>query len=44
MSEVEDHILGRPVVFRRGALAGTSAWANPFFERDHHAIEKKEEE
>jgi methylenetetrahydrofolate reductase (NADPH) len=39
----EEHMLDRPVVFRDSALAGTSAWANTFLERDHHAITKKEE-
>jgi methylenetetrahydrofolate reductase (NADPH) len=33
----EESLLERPVVFRNGALRGTSAWANTFLERDHHA-------
>jgi hypothetical protein len=36
-------MLDRPVVFRDSALAGTSAWANTFLERDHNATTKKEE-
>ena len=40
----EENMLNRPVVFRNGALAGTSAWANAFLERDHHASRKQEEE
>jgi methylenetetrahydrofolate reductase (NADPH) len=39
----ETKMLDRPVVFRDGALAGTSAWANTFLERDHYAKKKKEE-
>ena len=38
----ETTMLDRPVVFRNGALAGTSAWANTFLDRDHHAKKKKE--
>jgi methylenetetrahydrofolate reductase (NADPH) len=38
----ETNMLDRPVVFRNGALAGTSAWANTFLERDHHATKKRE--
>jgi methylenetetrahydrofolate reductase (NADPH) len=38
----EAHMLDRPVVYRDGALAGTSAWANTFLERDHFANRKKE--
>lgn len=30
-------MLDRPVVFTNGALRGTSAWANTFLGRDHHA-------
>ncbi|MAE62603.1 MAG: methylenetetrahydrofolate reductase [Planctomycetaceae bacterium] len=30
-------MLNRPVVFKDAALKGTSAWANTFLERDHHA-------
>ena len=33
----EERMLERPVVFRDGALRGTSAWANAFLGRDHHA-------
>lgn len=33
----EEAMLERPVVFRNGALRGTSAWANAFLGRDHHA-------
>jgi len=40
----EAKMLDRPVVFRDGALVGTSAWANMFLERDHHATKKKEGE
>ena len=32
----EEGMLHRPVVYRDGSLAGTSAWANTFMERDHH--------
>lgn len=31
----EEHMLDRPVVFKNGALQGTSAWGNTFRERDH---------
>jgi methylenetetrahydrofolate reductase (NADPH) len=37
----EEKLLERPVVFRNGALKGTSAWANTFLERDHHAQPKQ---
>ena len=33
----EETMLDGPVVFRNGALKGTSAWANAFLDRDHHA-------
>ncbi len=33
----EEQMLDRPVVFRDGALKGTSAWGNAFLDRDHHA-------
>jgi methylenetetrahydrofolate reductase (NADPH) len=33
----EEKMLDGPVVFKDGALKGTSAWANAFLERDHHA-------
>ncbi len=33
----EEEMLDRPVVIRNGALRDTSAWANAFLERDHHA-------
>ena len=39
----EANMLDRPVVFRNGALAGTSAWANTFLDRDHHATKKRRE-
>ena len=32
----EQRMLERPIVFRDGALRGTSAWANTFLGRDHH--------
>jgi len=32
----ETSMLDRPVVYKNGALQGTSAWANTFLERDHH--------
>ena len=32
----EEGMLHRPVVYRDGSLAGTSAWANTVMERDHH--------
>jgi len=38
----ETTMLDRPVVFRNGALAGTSAWANTFLGRDHYAKKKEE--
>jgi len=33
----EDGMLDRPVVFKNGALRGTSAWSNAFLDRDHNA-------
>ena len=33
-------MLNQPVVFKDGALKGTSAWANTFLQRDHHAKRK----
>ncbi|MBT3943396.1 MAG: methylenetetrahydrofolate reductase [Chloroflexi bacterium] len=33
----EGAMLERPVVFKNGALRGTSAWANTFLGRDHNA-------
>ncbi len=36
----EEKMLDRPVIFKDGALKGTSAWGNTFLERDHHAGEK----
>ena len=33
----EENMLERGVIFRDGALKGTSAWANNFLGRDHHA-------
>ncbi len=38
----EEEMLDRPVVFKNGALKGTSAWANTFLERDHHGEREKE--
>jgi methylenetetrahydrofolate reductase (NADPH) len=37
---VEEKMLEKPVVFKDGTLKGTSAWANAFLERDHHAKRK----
>jgi methylenetetrahydrofolate reductase (NADPH) len=36
----EEEMLERPVAFKDGTLKGTSAWANTFLERDHHAKQK----
>ena len=36
----EERMLDRPVVFKNAALKGTSAWANTFLDKDHHAKEK----
>ena len=36
----EEAMLDRPVVFKDGSLKGSSAWANTFLERDHHAKQK----
>jgi methylenetetrahydrofolate reductase (NADPH) len=33
----EEEMLNKPVVFKDGALQGTSAWANAFLGRDHRA-------
>ena len=33
----EEGLMERSVVIRNGALSGTSAWANTFLSRDHHA-------
>jgi methylenetetrahydrofolate reductase (NADPH) len=33
----EEQMLDRPVIFKNGALQGTSAWSNTFRERDHHS-------
>ncbi len=35
----EQQMLNGPVVIKNAALKGTSAWANTFLERDHHAKE-----
>jgi methylenetetrahydrofolate reductase (NADPH) len=35
----EVNMLDGPTVFRESALKGTSAWANTFLKRDHHARE-----
>ncbi|MEC8841303.1 MAG: methylenetetrahydrofolate reductase C-terminal domain-containing protein, partial [Candidatus Poribacteria bacterium] len=37
----EEPMLDGPVVFRNGALKGTSAWINTFLGRDHHGKDKK---
>lgn len=34
----EEAMLKRPVVFKNGALRGTSAWANTFLGQDHNAL------
>ena len=34
-------MLDGPAIFKDGSLKGTSAWANTFLERDHHARENK---
>ena len=39
----EDSMLDTPVVFKDNALAGTSAWANTFLGRDHHAGENHDQ-
>ena len=36
----EEKMLQKPMVFRDGALRGTSAWGNTFLGRDHHARKK----
>ena len=36
----EEQMLAGPVVVKDNALAGTSAWANTFLDRDHHAPDK----
>jgi methylenetetrahydrofolate reductase (NADPH) len=36
----EEKMLERPVIFRDSSLGNTSAWANTFLERDHHANNK----
>ncbi len=36
----EEKMLEGPVIFKNGALKGTSAWANTFLKRDHHAQKK----
>ncbi|MDA0233112.1 MAG: methylenetetrahydrofolate reductase C-terminal domain-containing protein [Chloroflexi bacterium] len=33
----EKEMLRRPIVFKDASLRGTSAWANTFMGRDHHA-------
>ncbi|MEW5978440.1 MAG: methylenetetrahydrofolate reductase C-terminal domain-containing protein [Acidobacteriota bacterium] len=38
----EEEMLDRPVVFRDGALKGTSAWLNTFLTRDHHGKKSRE--
>lgn len=39
----EERMLERPVVFKNGALQGTSAWANTFLGRDHNAAGKDDD-
>jgi len=36
----EEKMLERPVIFKNGALKGTSAWANAFLDRDYRAKRK----
>jgi methylenetetrahydrofolate reductase (NADPH) len=38
----EESMLDGPVVFKDGALQGTSAWANTFQERDHQAKNRED--
>jgi len=38
----EEEMLEGAAIFKDGRLKGTSAWANTFLERDHHAREKKQ--
>jgi hypothetical protein len=38
----DNDLLEGPVVFKNGALSGTSAWANTFLDRDHNAPGRKE--
>jgi methylenetetrahydrofolate reductase (NADPH) len=38
----ESDLLERPVVFKNGALSGTSAWANTFLDWDHNAPDRPE--
>ena len=40
----EESMLQRPPVFRDAALRGTSAWANTFLGRDHHAKLRRQNE
>ncbi len=35
-------MLDGPAVLKDGSLQGTSAWANTFLGRDHHAREREE--
>ncbi len=39
----EEEMLNRAVVFKDGGLKGTSAWANTFLQRDHHARNNENE-
>jgi methylenetetrahydrofolate reductase (NADPH) len=39
----EESMLEGPAVLKDGALAGTSAWANAFLGRDHHARRREDE-
>jgi methylenetetrahydrofolate reductase (NADPH) len=38
----EEAMLDGPVIVKDNALAGTSAWANTFLGRDHHARERRD--
>ena len=39
----EEQMLDGPVVVKDNELSGTSAWANTFLDRDHHAREAEKE-
>ena len=38
----EETMLDGPAVLKDGSLQGTSAWANTFLGRDHHARQREE--
>jgi methylenetetrahydrofolate reductase (NADPH) len=38
----EEDMLAGPPILKDGALRGTSAWANTFLGRDHHALQREE--